>query len=124
MPHAKSLERLFIGRQFAAAGRSSEQTAVKYAVLGFRVATLAAVTLCGSPALAQEQANTQSVQVYGGELFGDDLTKTPVSGRTPRLDDNVTFGARYNYNFPYTWGIELSGGYSPDRASRVTSGNS
>src|SRR5580658_10492010 len=99
MPHAKSLDRLFIGSQFAAVGRSSEQTAVKYAALGFSVATLTALTLCGSPALAQEQASTQSVQVYGGELFGDDLTKTPVSGGTPRLDDNVMFGARYNYNF-------------------------
>jgi outer membrane beta-barrel protein len=124
MSHAKSLDRLFIGRQFAAAGRSSEQTAVKYAALGFSVAALAAVTLCGSRALAQEQANTQSVQVYGGELFGDDLTKTPVSGRTPRLDDNVTFGARYDYNFTDTWGIQLSSAYSPNRASRVTSGNS
>jgi outer membrane beta-barrel protein len=124
MPHARSLDRRFIGRQFAAAGRTSEQTAVKYAGLGFILAALAALTLYGSPALAQEQASTQSVQVYGGELFGDDLTKTPVSGRTPRLDDNFTFGARYNYNLTDTWGIQLSSGYSPNRASRITSGNS
>jgi hypothetical protein len=46
------------------------------------------------------------------------------SGRTPRLDDNLTFGGRYNYNFTDTWGIQLSGGYSPNRASRIVSGNS
>jgi opacity protein-like surface antigen len=45
MPYAESLDRLFIGRQSAAAGRSSEQTRVKYAARGFSLAALAAVTL-------------------------------------------------------------------------------
>jgi outer membrane beta-barrel protein len=88
------------------------------------VAALAGFALCSSPALAQEQPNTQSVQIYGGELFGDDLTKTPVSGLTPRLDDNITFGARYNYNITDVWGVQLSAGYTPTRASRVISGDS
>jgi outer membrane beta-barrel protein len=79
--------------------------------------------LCGAQVMAQEQPRTQSVEIYGGELFGDDLTNTPVSGRTPRLDDDATFGARYNYNFTDMWGVQLSAGYSQNRAARVTNGN-
>jgi hypothetical protein len=36
--------------------------------------------------MAQEQARSQSVEIFGGELFGDKLTDTPVSGRNPRLN--------------------------------------
>jgi hypothetical protein len=86
-------------------------------------ATSLAVAALSTPVMAQEQARTQSVEIYGGELFGDDLTHTPVSGRTPRLNDNAAFGARYNYNFTEMWGVQLSGGYIPNRAARVTSGN-
>jgi outer membrane protein W len=85
---------------------------------------LAVLTLWGARAVAQEQTGAQSVQIYAGELFGDDLTKTQVSGRTPRLDNNVTFGGRYTYNITDMWGVQLSSGYDPNRASRVTSGNS
>ena len=81
-----------------------------------------AVMLRGAPALAEERARAQSIEIYGGELFGDNLTDTPVSGRTPRLNDNAMFGARYNYNITEMWGMQLSGGYSPNRAARVTSG--
>ena len=41
-------------------------------------------------------------------MFGDDLTDVPVSGRTPRLNDNAVVGARYNYNFTDKWAIQLS----------------
>ena len=80
------------------------------------------VMLRGAPALAEERARAQSIEIYGGEIFGDNLTDTPVSGRTPRLNDNAMFGARYNYNITEMWGMQLSGGYSPNRAARVTSG--
>jgi len=86
------------------------------------VAALIVLALNGAPAAAEEQARTQSVEIYGGEMFGDDLTNAPLSGRTPRLNDNAVVGARYNFNFTDRWGIQLSGGYSPSHASRVASG--
>jgi len=76
----------------------------------------------GAPAAAQQSERTQSVEVYEGELFGDNLTDAPLSGRTPRLNDNATFGARYYFNFTDVWGIQLSGGHSPNRAARVPGG--
>jgi opacity protein-like surface antigen len=86
------------------------------------LSVLAAVTLQSAPAVAQEQARTQSVEIFGGEQFGDNLTDGPVSGRTPRLNDGAVAGARYNYNFTDMWGIQLSSGYSWSRAARVASG--
>jgi opacity protein-like surface antigen len=57
-------------------------------------------------------------------MFGDRLTDTPLSGSTPRLNDNVTFGGRYTYNFTRQLGLQLSGGYTPTRAAHVVSGDS
>jgi opacity protein-like surface antigen len=105
----------------SAATRASEQTGMKFAVARFRQSIVAALALYGTPATAQEHAAIQSTEVYGGELFGADLTTTQVSGRTPRLDDNVTYGARYIYNVTDMWGLQLSGGYDPRRASGVIS---
>ena len=95
---------------------------IKWAAARFGLAAMVALSLQGA-AEAQERARTQSVEIYGGEFFGDNLTDTPVSGRTPRLNDDVTFGARYNYNFTDMWGIQLSGGYTPTRVARVPSGS-
>jgi opacity protein-like surface antigen len=92
----------------------------KLAALGF--ATVGAIALPASPAAAQQQ-RSQEIQVYGGEIFGDRLTETPISGSTPRLDDSATVGARYNYNYTDMWGVQLSAGYSPSHASHVASGN-
>jgi opacity protein-like surface antigen len=75
-----------------------------------------------APAIAQEQARTQSVEIFGGELFGDKLTDEPVSGRNPRLNDDALAGARYNYNVTDMWGVQLSSGYSWSRASRIPNG--
>src|SRR5579863_3134555 len=91
-------------------------------VAGSALSVLAAMALQSAPAFAQEQACTQSVEIFGGEQFGDNLTNGPVSGRTPRLNDDAVAGARYNYNFTDMWGIQLSSGYSWSRASRVVSG--
>ena len=123
MSQAGSPERPLTGKPLANGQRSLKKTALKCRSPAFSLVALAMLALYGSPTLAQEQPNTQSVQIYGGEVFGDDLTKTPVSGRTPHLDDNITFGARYNYSVTNVWGIQLSAGYTPTRASRVISGN-
>jgi opacity protein-like surface antigen len=95
---------------------------LKSAAARFGLAAMVALSVRGA-AEAQEQARTHSVEVYAGELFGDNLTDTPISGRTPRLNDDVTFGARYNFNITDTWGIQLSTGYTPTRAARVTGGS-
>jgi outer membrane beta-barrel protein len=102
--------------------RSPRRISLKSATAHFGLAAMMALSVQGA-AEAQEQARTQSVEIYGGEFFGDNLTDTPVSGRTPRLNDDVTFGARYNYNITDRWGIQLSGGYTPTRAARVPSGS-
>ena len=117
MSKANSLDRLPIASDVAVATPN-----LKYAPASFGLAALIALALYGAPAGADEQAHTQSVEIYGGEMFGDNLTDAPVSGRTPRLNDNAVVGARYNYNFTDMWGLQLSGGYSPNRAARVASG--
>ena len=60
------------------------------------------------PASAQVKARSQELDAYAGELFGDDLTDTRISGHKPKLDDDVTFGVRYGYNFTEAWGIEAT----------------
>jgi hypothetical protein len=50
------------------------------------------IALRSELARAQLSSGSQDVQIYAGETFGDRLTDTPLSGRTPRLDDTVTFG--------------------------------
>jgi outer membrane beta-barrel protein len=81
------------------------------------LAVLGALALDAAPALAQVESRSQEMSVYAGELFGDDLTDRQISGRTPQLDDDVTYGVRYGYNFTNSWGIEASLGQT---ASSVT----
>jgi len=83
---------------------------------------VAALALQSAPALAEEQAHAQSVEIFGGELFGDKLTNASVSGRNPRLNDDAVAGIRYNYNITNMWGVQLSSGYSWSRASRTQFG--
>jgi opacity protein-like surface antigen len=83
-----------------------------------------AISLHGSLATAQTWNPSQEVQVYGGEIFGDRLTETPISGSTPRANDSATVGGRYNYNFNDTFGVQLSAGFTPGFAAHVASGNS
>jgi opacity protein-like surface antigen len=80
--------------------------------------------LHAEPAAAQTDSSSQDVQLYVGEMFGDRLMETPLSGGTPRLNDNVTFGGRYTYNFMKQFGIQLSAGYTPTRAAHLPSGDS
>jgi opacity protein-like surface antigen len=92
---------------------------MKLAVARVSQVAVALLALYAAPGAAQDRTAVQSVDVYAGELFGADLTNTQVSGRTPRLDDNVTFGARYTYKLTDMWGVQLSGGYDPTSASGV-----
>jgi opacity protein-like surface antigen len=102
--------------------RPRANTFMKY-VAHSALPAMAALALQSAPAMAQEQARTQSVEIFGGELFGDKLTDAPVSGRNPRLNDDALAGMRYNYNFTDMWGVQLSSGYSWSRASRVPFGD-
>ncbi|HEY0685751.1 MAG TPA: outer membrane beta-barrel domain-containing protein [Steroidobacter sp.] len=72
------------------------------------LATVGALAGNTLPAQAQVTASSQEVHVYVGEAFGDDLTDRRISGRMPELDDDVTFGLRYGFNFTEAWGLELS----------------
>jgi opacity protein-like surface antigen len=102
--------------------RPLASTRIKYAVPRLLLPAVAALALQGVPAIAQEPTRTQSVEIFGGELFGDKLTDAPVSGRNPHLNDNTLAGIRYNYNFTDMWGVQLSSGYSWSRVSRVQGG--
>ncbi|MGB6489069.1 MAG: outer membrane beta-barrel protein [Steroidobacteraceae bacterium] len=85
--------------------------------------TLGVVALQGAPANAQEHAGSQDVQIYAGEIFGDRLTETPLSGGSPLLNDDAVFGGRYTYDLTNQWGLQLSAGYNPSRAGHVLGGD-
>src|ERR1700678_388325 len=59
-----------------ATARLSEEASMRTTLASVPKVALAALTLRGTPAMAQEHAGTQSDQIYGGELSGDDLTNT------------------------------------------------
>jgi opacity protein-like surface antigen len=88
------------------------------------VAALLATCLCAATAFAQFHAYSEDVQLYAGELFGDRLAGTSISGKYPQLNDSFTLGGRYTLNFTPQWGLQLSAGYSPSRATRLASGSS
>ena len=72
------------------------------------LATVGALSATAVPAMAQVTAGSQEVSAYVGEAFGDDVSDRKINGRTPELDDDVTYGLRYGYNFTDAWGLELS----------------
>ena len=87
------------------------------------LAMLGALLVGTAPAAAQVQGGRSELHLYAGELFGDDLTDKEVSGRKPKLDDDVTYGIRYGYDFNDAWGFEVSAGYSPNSATNVPGGD-
>lgn len=72
------------------------------------LATVGSLAVGAVPAMAQVTAGSQEVSAYVGEAFGDDLSDRTINGRTPELDDDVTYGLRYGYNLTDAWGLELS----------------
>jgi outer membrane beta-barrel protein len=87
------------------------------------LAALGALALSSVPAIAQVQPQSQEVGAYAGAVFGDDLTKSNISGRQPELDDDVAFGLRYGYNFNEAWGLDVALGYSPNKATGLPGGD-
>lgn len=94
----------------------------RIAILG--VIAFGVAALHGAPATAQEHSGSQEIQIYAGEVFGDRFTATPLSGRSPFLDDDAVFGGSYTYDITDQWGLQLSAGYSPSRTGHVLSGDS
>ena len=95
---------------------------VRIVMLG--LLALSAAALHDPLAQAQSHAGSQDLQIYAGEMFGDRLTETPLTGRYPLLNDDAVFGGRYTYEFTDQWGLQLSGGYSPSRVTRLFGGDS
>jgi len=91
----------------------------RFTAYGFAACT--ALALYGVPALAA--GPSREIGIFGGELWGDRLTETPVSGVTPRLDDTAIFGLRNQYNFNTRWAAQLSTGFTQGRAAHVASGD-
>jgi outer membrane beta-barrel protein len=94
----------------------------------FRSVSVVGLAVLGTLALsataqARDERHSNEVHVYGGELFGDDVTDTAISGRKPKLDDDVTYGIRLAYNFSDTWGIELSVGETPTSVVKLAGGD-
>lgn len=71
-------------------------------------AAFGALAVTTVPAMAQVTAGSQEVHAYVGEAFGDDVTDRRINGRVPKLDDDLTYGLRYGFNFTDSWGLELS----------------
>lgn len=83
------------------------------------IAVLAALAMNAAPAFAQVEEGRHEVHVYGGQLFGDDLTDRSVSGRVPKLDDDFTYGFRYGYTVTRNFGLELSVGETATSATNL-----
>jgi outer membrane beta-barrel protein len=86
------------------------------------VAAVSALALQAMPATAQE-AGKQEVDVFAGALFGDDVTDRAVSGQTPKLDDDLTYGLRYQYHITDPFGIELAVSHSPGAVTNLAGGD-
>jgi opacity protein-like surface antigen len=87
------------------------------------VAVAGALLLGTATAMAQERTGTSEVSVYAGALFGDDLTKAPVNGAVPQLDDDLVVGLRYAYNVNENLALEGSFGYNPNKVTELAAGD-
>jgi OOP family OmpA-OmpF porin len=87
------------------------------------LATAGALAVTAVPAMAQVTGGSQQVDVYVGEAFGDDVTDTRLTGRQPKLDDDLTYGLRYGLNLTDTWGLEMSVGRTDTSVTGLPAGN-
>lgn len=91
-------------------------TAVGLAVAGV-------LLLDAAPALAEIEPRSHEGQIYAGQVFGNDLTDTAISGQTPEIDDDVVYGVRYGYNITESWGIETSLSFNPNAVTGLAGGD-
>ncbi len=87
------------------------------------LATVGVLAGAAVPAVAQVTAGSQEVHAYVGEAFGDDLSDRRINGRTPKLDDDLTYGLRYGYNFTDALGLELSLGRTNTSVTGLPTGD-
>jgi outer membrane beta-barrel protein len=87
------------------------------------LASLGAATLVTAPVFAQVEAHSQELSAYAGQLFGDKLTDTAVSGQVPELDDDVTYGVRYANNLTPNFALEASLGETLTSATQLAGGD-
>jgi outer membrane beta-barrel protein len=87
------------------------------------LASLGAASLITAPAHAQVEARSQEVSAYAGQLFGDKLTDTPVSGRVPELDDDFTYGIRYAFNLTPNFALEAAVGETLSSVTKLAGGD-
>jgi outer membrane beta-barrel protein len=90
---------------------------------GIGPAVAGVLLLSAAPVMAQVKAGSQEVHVYAGQLFGDDVTDSQVSGGTPKLDDGIVGGVRYGYNFTESLGGEVAVGYNRNSITGVAGGD-
>lgn len=84
---------------------------------------LGAVALINVPAQAQVEARSQELSAYAGQLFGDDLTDREISGQTPELDDDFTYGFRYAYHLTNAFSLEAAVGETLTSATNLAGGD-
>lgn len=87
------------------------------------LATLGATALLSGPANAQVEGRSQEISAYAGQLFGDKLTDTEISGQTPELDDDFTYGFRYAFNLTPNFALEASVGETLTSATKLAGGD-
>lgn len=89
------------------------------------LATLGTLAAINAPANAQEptRPHSQELSIYGGQLFGDDLTDDNVAARKPKLDDDVTYGIRYAYTLTPSFALEAAVGRTPTSILNLAGGD-
>jgi outer membrane beta-barrel protein len=87
------------------------------------LASVGAASLISAPAFSQVEARSQEVSAYAGQLFGDKLTDTAVSGQVPELDDDFTYGFRYAFNLAPNFALEAAVGETLTSVTKLAGGD-
>jgi hypothetical protein len=63
------------------------------------VTIFGALTLSAVAFVRAASKSSSETQIYAGEMFGDRMTETSVSGSPPRLHESTTPGGRDTYEY-------------------------